>query len=188
MRVGVFPGSMLDRNQELFEALELAFPVRFEARIGGETRDLDAALVLDGRIDSLTCPRFVVDQAIAPESTGDRHAEVRFSSSPQLDRPLREAILHDARAESVGPLVPEPGEEVMAEGPDGPLWTRKGEGAKQVQRVALSPAQSDSSLPLRAQLRAGRFLSLLPLASFLGRTDQTTAMASAPTPRELRHR
>ncbi len=55
----------------------------------------------------------------------------------------------------------------MAVGPSGPVWTRRGEGDSRVHRVALSPAQHDSSLPLRAQLREGRFLSLLPLTVFL---------------------
>ena len=101
------------------------------------------------------------------DSAGHQQAAVRFASSLALDKCLRDASLHDARAARLGPLPVHPGDEVMAEGPNGPVWTRRGQGGARVHRVALSPAQQDSSLPLRAQLRAGKFLSLLPLAVFL---------------------
>ena len=80
---------------------------------------------------------------------------------------MRGALLHDARAARLRSLTVQPGDEVLAAGPNGPVWTRRGRDERQVDRVALSPAQHDSSLPLRAQLRVGQFLSLLPLAVFL---------------------
>ena len=160
---------MLDRNRGLFEALERVFPVRFEARTSGETGDLDARRGAWRSDRSLGCPCLIATRK-PPQSESPASPWQRFASHP----PRRWTLACEARSstthgpEASRPLAPEPGDEVLAEGPERTPLDQKGEGEGQVHRVALSPAQHDSSLPLRAQLRAGRFLSLLPLASFLG--------------------
>ena len=166
--VGVTPGSVLEENLGLFEALELVFPVRFEPRARGDMQGVDGALVLGDFADAPTCRCLIATPCTShQDSANGQGTGVRFASSSTLDPCLRGALLHDARVAGLSPLAVEPGEEVLAEGPNGPVWTRQGPGEAQVHRVALSPAQHDSSLPLRAQLRAGQFLSMLPLAVFL---------------------
>lgn len=165
--VGVSPGAALEENRGLFKALEVVFPVRFEPRATGDARDLDGALVLGDSADPPACPCLIAAPGTLEQNPADRQAGVRFASSPVLDTCLRGALLHDARAARLMPLTLQSGDEVLAEGPNGPLWASRGEKARRVHTVALTPAQHDSSLPLRAQLRKGQFLSLLPLTVFL---------------------
>ena len=167
--VGVSPGEALEKNRGFFEALEIVFPVRFEPRAtGGDVKGLDGVLMLDDRADPPACPCLIASSGTSHQNPTDRkQAGIRFASSPALDPCLHDALLHDARAVSLRPVTVRPADEVLAEGPSGPVWTRREEGERQVHRVALSPAQHDSSLPLRAQLRTGQFLSLLPLVVFL---------------------
>ena len=167
-RVGVSPGAVLEANRGFFEALEIVFPVRFEPRATGDTRGLDGALMIGDSAEPPACRCLIATPGTTQQELADGQGSgVRFGSSPALDPCLRGALLHDVRAASLSPLAVQPGDEVLAEGPNGPVWTRRGEDERQVHRVALSPAQHDSSLPLRAQLRAGQFLSMLPLAVFL---------------------
>ncbi len=166
--VGVTPAAALEENRGLFEALEVVFPVRFESRAPSDEQGLDGALILGDSLDPPARPCLIAAPGASERNLADRQDEVRFASSPALDPCLRGASLHDARAARLMPLTVGSREQVLATGPNGPVWTRRGEGEARVDRVALSPVQQhDSSLPLRAQLRVGRFLSMLPLAVFL---------------------
>ena len=53
--VGVSPGAALERTAELFEALEIVFPVRFEPRASGDMRGLDGALILGDSAEPPAC-------------------------------------------------------------------------------------------------------------------------------------
>jgi hypothetical protein len=166
--VGVSPAGALLAHGELFKSLEAVFAVRFEPREPGELRGVDALLISGqgGEAPRLPCLLAPAPQgAPTPEGSGD--TAVRFGSSGCVDRPLRRAVLHDDRAVGLRCPVARRGENVIAEGPAGPVWTARSSGRHRVHAVALSPFQPDSASPLRAQLREGRFLSLLPMIVFL---------------------
>jgi hypothetical protein len=166
--VGVSPADALPANEELFRNLEAVFSVRFEPREPGELRGIDALLASDHGGEAPRLPCLLAPGARgAPDREGSGNTAVRFGSSSCVERPLRGAVLHDDRALGLRCPVAGRGEEVIAEGPAGPVWTARSGGGERVHEVALSPFQPDSGAPLRALLREGRFLSLLPLIAFL---------------------
>ena len=179
--VGVCPSGMLRTQQDLFDALESVFSVRFEPREPGEFRGLDAAVILGRFQGSLPLSCLIAPQAQPQaDSSNAGRGWVRFASHAGLDRRLRGAVLHDDRAECVQALDVGPADQIMAEGPVGPVWTRRLAGKQRVHTVALSPAQPDSTLPLRAQMREGTFLSLLPLVAFLREVTQAHEWSKPP--------
>ena len=96
--VGVFPATALARRRALFDLLEEAFPVRFEARRPGELRDLDAALELWGSEQARAVAEtgIMALSMVAPEPVpGARQGLLRLSSSLALDSRLRGAELSD---------------------------------------------------------------------------------------------
>jgi hypothetical protein len=166
--VGVSPAAVLSAHGALFRNLEAVLAVRFEPREPGELRGIDALLASGQGSDASGVPCLLVPGPRgAPAGEGSGNTAVRFGKSSCVERPLRGAVLHDDRALGMRCPVAGRGEEVIAEGPAGPVWTARSSGRDRVHTVALSPFQPDSDAPLRAQLREGSFLSLLPVIAFL---------------------
>jgi len=179
--VGVTPGSALRAHGELFNALESVFPVRFESRESGEYRELDAIVMLGPVEVPPSQPCLIAAEGHQDTVlTGAGDAAVRFGSHRGVDRSLRGAVLHDGRVGNLKSLRAERREEVIAEGPAGPVWTARFAGKHRLHTVAMSPAQPDSALPLRAQMREGQFLSLLPLVEFLREVTKRHEWSTPP--------
>lgn len=172
---------MLRAHQQLFGALESVFSVRFEPREAGEFRGLDAAVIL-GRAEGSPPLSCLIAPQADPKADSSKvgWGRVRFASHGGLDRRLRGAALHDGRAANVQALDSGRGDQIMAEGPAGPVWTRRLAGKQRVHTVALSPGQPDSTLPLRAQMQEGKFLSLLPLVAFLRELTEAHEWSKPP--------
>lgn len=165
--VAVVAAKELERRAQLFAALARAFPVDFVPHpVPGIGRDMpDAFVAFDGATsvsETLPTLRLLSD----PPPRDDREGNVTFASSPRLDQRLRAKTLTDARAGSVSPLRLADGEEVLAEGPSGPLWVGA-RGKRLSYRVALAPVELAPRQRLKNDLQHGRWLSLLPLVHFL---------------------
>jgi hypothetical protein len=169
--VGVFPAEALARRRALFDLLEEAFPVRFEARHPGEMRDLDAALEIGGSEQARAVAEagIMALSMVAPEpATGPRPGLLALSSSLALDSRLRGAELSDrhlgAGALSGEPPGPPPHRETVLASFDGlPFWTRSGS----FDQALLTPQELEAGEPLRQRLQVGRCAALLPLVHFL---------------------
>ncbi|MGH2939437.1 MAG: hypothetical protein ACRDPE_15120 [Solirubrobacterales bacterium] len=170
--VGVFADTTATRRTRLLAALELAFPVHFEARRRGELGGLDA--VLD-RGNGVAAREAAAAGTPALFMLGDEPAEAGVAAapfdlarSPLLDPRLRGASLPDRRLlsglrhEGAGDR-PGPAASVLGRWGEHPVWWAEGP-----LRVALlAPRELGESEALRDRLCAGRALALLPLVEFL---------------------
>ena len=175
--VGVAPGHELQRRRRLFAALEAAFPVRFEAREGGEKRWLDAFLALgrDEPPGGLPALRLLAEE---PEETGA--ATLRLAGDGALPPSLRGAELSDAhlagsRSAPAHPEVPAGGT-ALATWEGRPAWVAAGK----LRTGAMVPCELGPGEALRERLRDGRCAALLPLVHFL--RELTEPIAWRPPP------
>ncbi len=126
--VGVRPASAVAASRRLFDALELAFPVRFEA--WREDRRFDALLVAGPKDVAAGVPALAFAGAALHTETVRIHDGV--------DARLRGLVLDCG----IGGAEPRDGEIVLASSPYGPVWTRAG-AADRVQTAlpALAPGE-----------------------------------------------
>lgn len=163
-RVGVTPPEAFAQRGDLFAALEAVFPVRFEPRVSGSWRELDAVIALPGSVESLPerLPTFAARTEVRARP-GDETA-VRLSESHALDRRLRGAVLTEVTRPATAGWDCGGGEAVAVW--DGrPAWSLNPAGCHY--EVALAPEPLPAGAPLLSLLQPGRFLSLLPLIHFL---------------------
>jgi hypothetical protein len=183
--VGVFADSTATRLTRLLAALELAFPVRFEARRPGELGGLDA--VLD-RGNGVAAREAAAAGTPALLMLGDEPAEAGVAAaafdlarSPLLDPRLRGTSLPDRRllsglrVEGAGDR-PSPAATVLARWGEHPVWWA--EGALRI--ALLAPHELGECEALRDRLCEDRALALLPLIEFL--RGATAEIAWTPPP------
>jgi hypothetical protein len=170
--VGVFAGSPATPWTRLLAALELAFPVRFEARRAGELAGLDAVLdrgngVAAREAGAAGTPALLM-LGDEPVEAGVAAASFDLARSPLLDPRLRGASLSDRRllsglyAEGAGDR-PGPGATVLARWGEHPVWWAEG----RLRIAMLAPRELSESEALRERLCEDRALALLPLVEFL---------------------
>ena len=160
----------------MFDAVEQAFPVRFEGRQPEEHGDVDAALVLPAAAqlaDALppSVPRLVAfaeeGAAPPPAPLGAPHdptgALVELADRAPLDSRLRRLRLHDAAVEGTLPVPANGSVDVLASVGDDPAWTSDGNA----DAVALAPAELGDEECLRDRIRDGRFLAGAALVHFM---------------------
>jgi hypothetical protein len=177
--VAVHPPAALDHRPGLFAALREAFPtICFEGRAAAELGGLAAMVELGGQRVAVAAaaagtPALALLESEA-EPTGT--AAVEFGDSGTLDRRLRGQTLSDRHIAETAQLALTAGDETIARGAAGPLWTRNGN----LDVAALAPAELADEEPLRLRLRAGRCLALLPLIELLRRLDGTGGWQPPP--------
>jgi len=181
--VGVFPRSEWDGRRRLFDALELAFPVRFEGRWHGDWAGLDAGVFFGTAPSSAPFP---LDTWLAFEpGLLDRpsSARVRIGRDPLVDPRLSGRDLMDGEAGGARSLRPAESARVLAATAAGPVWLASAEpGRARHYLASVPPAELAADEPLRARLRAGSFLGLLPLIHLL-RELTSDRPWSQPSPR-----
>ncbi len=181
--VGVAPPEAFAARPRLLAALEAAHPVRFEPRPFGDSRGLDGAIVFRdetaaGELPQATCPNLVLDAA-----PGDRErATVVLSEDQLLDPVLRGKRLVDDGAEAA--RAPEAsqsddGRTVLARVARTAVWSVQ-EGPNAAFASTVAPAELREGEALRDLLRAGRWLSLLPVVHFLRRLGAPLAWTPPP--------
>ncbi len=183
LTVGVFPVAAAERMGRLLDALEGAFPVRFDRRQGGELRDLDGVLEIGGTAEGEAAAAKGIPALslllAEPEAVGVGADNVLGSDS-QLDSRLRSTTLPDAHLggalDAGAALGPAGRAAVLASCRERPTWIRTGG-----HRIALlAPAELGADEALRERLREGRSAALLPLVHFL--RELTAAIAWQPPP------
>lgn len=161
-RIGVSPAVWYRQHLRLFHALERAFSLRF---VPGHPADADG-FILAGKPAPTgsrggSRPVLVITDSRTEDRQGDSSTEVTLTGSPLLDPVLRHRTLTDRDAAGVQPLHPGRGDEVLAQGPTGPLWLRRESPSVTCSAVPLEELSPDERL--KGRFRDGRFLALLPL-------------------------
>jgi hypothetical protein len=189
-RVGVFPGAALAARRRLFDALEQAFPVRFEP---AHEPDASAAAAPSGTFDALVAfaeppvagahvaagelagpaKRFIVDPADGAAVAG----RIDFTVSARLDGRLRGRALAEEHAPAAGIDV-RAGDEILARIADRVVWVKRGDADV----VAGGPAELRPGGFLRDLVTPGRVIGLLPLVHFLREVTADLAW-ERPAPR-----
>jgi hypothetical protein len=170
VRVGVFPAAELEHRRNLFAALELAFPVRFEGRGSAELNDLGGALELgDGAQAAAAAAAGVPSLSLRrSEPAEDRDfVDLALSEAAELDSRLHGAHLPDCRLGGAlragGGLETSAGTTVLGSCRGEAVWVCDGHRSTAV----LSPSELEPGEALRERLRDGRSAALLPLVHFL---------------------
>jgi hypothetical protein len=169
--VGVFPGAAFAARKRLFDALEQAFPVRFEA--AGESAARFDALVAFGDLPDAAPPKQLRIDPVDGAAAG----RVAFTASPRLDARLRGRRLAEEHAPAAGIDV-RAGDEVLARAGDRVVWVRRGDADV----VAGGPAELRPGGFLRDLVTPGRVIGLLPLVHFLREVTADLAW-ERPAPR-----
>ncbi len=192
-RIGLFPRGHRCRRPRFFRALEDVYAVRFEDRAWGELRALDGAIVLGGseeRVSEIQARG--IPCLVAPDRKEGRSlshhdgvpGSVDLSASSLLDPKLHARRLADASVRHAEPVLTEDLGTVLASHEGVPLWVARRSNGLRTDHVAISPLDPPDGLPLRAQLRQGRFLSLLPLIHLLREVTADRGWR-APPPRAV---
>jgi hypothetical protein len=155
------PAQALASRTRLFSALERAHRVRFVAREPDAVDGLDGAIAFPpaqpasgGRLPLLL---------FSGRHPGPERTKVVFAESSGLDRRLRGRRLPERQASILIGRSLAPGEQVLASCAGSPAWVQRGP----VQEVAGAPDELGPGEPLRARIRAGRFLEGMALVHFL---------------------
>jgi len=165
--IGVFPRTQRADRQRLFDALELAFRVRFQGRDPNSLAGLAAAVFIGSSpAESLPFPWV----AFAQERSIPASARTRIGTDAMIDARLRGRALTDGSGGCAIPLGAPSGSSVLAATGAGPVWLALREHPWQY-LAAIAPAELEAGEPLRARLRAGSFLPLLPLVHLLREID-----------------
>lgn len=181
--VGVFPAAELEHRHNLFAALALAFPVRFEGRASAELNDLGGALDLGDGAQAAAVAAAGIPSLSArrsePAEDGDS-ADLALSEFAEPDSRLRGARLPDRRLDGAlragGGLETAAGTTVLASCRGKAVWIRDGHQST----ALLSPRELEPGEALRERLRDGRSAALLPLVHFL--RELTAPVAWQPPP------
>jgi hypothetical protein len=166
--VGISPAHQHRARARLWAALQEAYPVRFEGRDAGATRELDGIVVLGpGGAPAMGIPSLRLH---GEETPGGTPRPLALAADTMLARPLRGALLSDGHATTLEGIGAD--EVVLATLDGAPAWANG--------RVACAPAELGPKEALRERLRPGRCLALLALAHFLA--DITSHLRPPPPP------
>jgi hypothetical protein len=188
--VGIAPAAERTRRRRLFDALEEAFPVRFEARAPDALGGLDAAVLIAAgehveRSATHGMPTVVAtaDERWGTHSDAPPDAGYALAATGELDARLRGRFLRDPAAWYAAPVRVEPGDRVLARFGRAPVWVRREGAGGRRDVVALVPDELAPGEALRERLRGGgRSLALLPLIELLRAVTEDLAFR----PPELR--
>lgn len=180
--IGVVPASERGHRGRLLDALEDAYPVRFEGRGPGKLDAIDGLLAFgdEGSEQAGGAPRIHCLIYSGEEEPRGEPQTVALSHHDALDRPLRGARLTEAHAARLPALVPGSGEVVLASVAGRAAWVLQAGEETRRHRVAGAPSELEPGEALRNRLAPGRCLALLALTQFVG--DLTAGRGWEPPP------
>jgi hypothetical protein len=166
-RIAVLAAQRTSGLERLFASLEHVFPVRFERAETLDPGRFDGALAIGP--DTPTAAAGEIPTLILPARAEERREDVRveLAADTHLAGPLRGATIPESTAPGDPPFAEPPSSRVLASVGRKPVWWQSGDG-QPLFLSAYPPAQLHEGGALREQLRAGRFMGLLPLVHFLG--------------------
>jgi hypothetical protein len=183
--VGVCPAAERARRARLFDALEEAFPVRFEGRGPDCLSDLDGLVTFGpggpgGPAEGVWASRPHL-QLVADEARdAGEPVPIELARTPLLPSMLAGQTISET-GDPVPVPVPEPGAVILATRAGAPVWSaRTATGGGTMHIGALAPLELGAQEALRDRLATGRFLALLPMVRFL--QELTSEEAYTPPP------
>jgi len=168
--IGVFPAGAANARPRLLQALEEAYPVRFEAREAGSWEGLDAAVSfapLEGAPDGL--PTLTLAEPSPGSAVFDLH------DTDGLEPMLRGRSVRDATTDG-GAGVAADDRAVLASRGRTVVWSARGSG----EHAAAAPPELAADESLRDLLKPGRFFAALPLVCFLRRLTEGEGWTAPP--------
>jgi hypothetical protein len=167
--------------ERLLAALEVAFPVRFEQTETLDPERFDGALAIESSVSPTGSSALAIDPGILTDvpvkipmlilpaqSEGCREdVQVELAEEMRLASPLRGAAIPESSTPGDHPFEAPPSSRVLASVGRNPVWWQSGDDGHPLFLSAYPPAQLHEGGTLREQLRAGRFMGLLPLVHFL---------------------
>jgi hypothetical protein len=180
--VGVYPGKARASRARLFNALEEAFPVRFEARELDGLHDVDGIVTVgvaigdDDRLSGAG-PRL---HALADESRDTRKSvPIELTATSLLPSLLAGQTISET-SEPQPIALPGPDSEVLATCAGAPVWLASPGPRGTTHTAALAPLDLRPEEALVDRRASGRFLALLPIVRYL--QELTNDEAYAPPP------
>ncbi len=175
--VGVVSASALADHRLLFDALEAAFPVSFQARGQmAEVAGLDGLIVLDPASVSTAmsggehevgdrCPRLIA--CACPQGLAPRGREIAFGHDGSIARALRGRTLDEQTAPSCSQGAPAQGDAVLATALAAqPVWWHRRD-ASWTCFCCYWPQELAAKDALRDRLKPGHFMGMVALLHFL---------------------
>ncbi len=160
---------------------EQIFPVSFESADGVDG-DADAALLLGSERFAQAPAGIPLLVLCAGVRRHEQDAVVALAEDEQLARPLRGRAIADSAIAGEAPPSLAPTDRVLASVRGRPVWWQAGTGQGEQWHSIYPLARLGEHETLREQLKAGRFMGLLPLVCFLGRVAGAEGW-SLPSPR-----
>lgn len=183
-KIGVLGESQSDHYRTLFATLAQIYPVQFRKISSLNEEDLDAVLVLDGRIsEGEAAARKGMPAYVVVLNGAGNHAtgpDLRLGASSILDICLRNQMMTETGTAALPALSVEPGDEVLAFMGGCPIWINRPVGAGSCQITTAAPPVLAQNELLFQHISEGRFLRLLPLINFLRRTVRDVGWQDAP--------
>jgi hypothetical protein len=186
-RIGVLVAQGTPNLKRLLDALEQAFPVRFEQTDALDPERFDGALLIGSGappIDqeaSIDAP-VEISTLILPTQAGghDEDVLVEIAAAEGLGRPLRGASIPESSALGEPPFDVPPSSRVLASTGRRPVWWESDADGRALFLSAFPLADMAEGEALREHLRVGRFMGLLPLVHFLSSLLGTRGWEPAP--------
>jgi hypothetical protein len=201
-RIGVLPQGARAARTRLFDALEHAYPIRFEEIAFGDggvaLADLDGLLAIGAESPAelpagVPCLRALGEERASAGAT----ASVAVSAHPSLARALHGAQLSDRWTDSLPTQALGPGQVTLAATDGAPAWVLAPAATELVaaapdgaatepdaatpdtapaELVSAAPAELAPGEALRERLAPGRCLALLALVHFVRRVTRDRAL------------
>lgn len=167
-RIAVLAAQRTSGLELLFASLEHVFPVRFERVETLDPERFDGALAIGP--GTPTAAASEIPTLVLPARAEERREDVQveLAADTRLARPLRGAAIPESSAPGDHPFEAPPSSRVLASVGRKPVWWQLGDDGQPLFLSAYPLAQLHEGGTLREQLRAGRFMGLLPLVHFLG--------------------
>ncbi|HTS19881.1 MAG TPA: hypothetical protein VMP11_20060 [Verrucomicrobiae bacterium] len=176
--------------QALWQSLTVLselFPINFQPRGRGTWDGAEAVIVAEDDLHAILglvsagTPAYVImdSERGGPERDSD---EVRFCGSSSVDACLRSQTLRDSESRLISSLHVQDGDECLAVSGEHPVWIRRRAGSGHLDMVATELPGMGSADYLRDHFRAGRFMGLMPLVSFLKRLTVDIDWKTPPIP------
>ena len=163
--VAVVPARERRARARLFDALEAAYPVRFEGRDPGGLRGADGVYAI-GANGAIEGGRPTLAALAEETDRAQARRAVVLARNPALPRPLHGARLSESRTSAPPLPLVAAGDDVLATLDDVPAWVVHGRHPVR-QWVATAPADLKEGEALRNRLTTGRCLALLALIQFV---------------------
>ena len=180
--VGVFPEAAAHARPRLIAALTRACGVDLVPRHARDTSGLQAAVVFGADpplVDELMARGIASFVAHSPCRASDGPLAVHFDGG-QLDERLAGRTLLERDALPAVALAADPRDHVLAHSGRDAWWLRRSDARARLEEASVAPDELPEGRRLKDEVRAGRFLAMLPLVHFLRSLEHAVGWERPP--------